>query len=182
MTGALDADVIIVGAGPVGLTAAMDLNARGISVIVVETRSFLERPSVKSNHVSARTMERFRRLGIAAKIRDSGLPPDYPQDVSFRIVMTGREIGRIPIPARKDRYRSRDGPDTWWPTPEPPHRINQTFLEPVLAEHVAGLPQVTLLNDTRFLSATQADDRVEALISLSLVSPARTSGRSQRNS
>jgi len=165
MAGTLDADVIIIGAGPVGLTAAMDLNARGISVIVVETRSFLERPSVKSNHVSARTMERFRRLGIAAKIRDSGLPSDYPQDVSFRIVMTGREIGRIPIPARKDRYRSRDGPDTWWPTPEPPHRINQTFLEPVLAEHVAGLPQVTLLNDTRFLSATQADDRVEALVS-----------------
>ena len=165
MTRALDADVIIVGAGPVGLTAAMDLSARGISVIVVETRSFLEPPSVKSNHVSARTMERFRRLGIAAKIRDSGLPPDYPQDVSFRIVMTGQEIGRIPIPARKDRYRSHDGPDTWWPTPEPPHRINQTFLEPVLARHVAGLAQVTLLNETRFLSATQADNRVEAVIS-----------------
>ena len=165
MTRALDTDVIVVGAGPVGLTAAIDLSARGISVIVVETRSFLERPSVKSNHVSARTMERFRRLGIAAKIRDAGLPPDYPHDVSFRIVMTGREIGRILIPARKDRYLSQDGPDTWWPTPEPPHRINQTFLEPVLAKHAAGLPQVTLLNDTRFLSATQAEDRVEAVIS-----------------
>ena len=49
--------------------------------------------------------------------------------------MTGRELARIPIPCRRDRYTSRHGPDTWWPTPEPPHRINQIFLEPVLFEH-----------------------------------------------
>ena len=63
-----DADVIIVGAGPVGLVAAMDLDARGISVILVEQRPFLQPPSVKCNHVAARTMERFRRLGVVAQV------------------------------------------------------------------------------------------------------------------
>jgi 2-polyprenyl-6-methoxyphenol hydroxylase-like FAD-dependent oxidoreductase len=69
-----DADVIIVGAGPVGLVAAMDLDGRGIPVILVEQRPFLQPPSVKCNHVAARTMERFRRLGVVAQVRAAGLP------------------------------------------------------------------------------------------------------------
>lgn len=57
--------VLVIGAGPVGLTLAMDLATRGISVTVVETRSAGEPPSVKCNHVSSRSMEIFRRLGLA---------------------------------------------------------------------------------------------------------------------
>lgn len=159
-----DADVVVIGAGPAGLTAAMDLDARGISTILVETRAYQQPPSVKSNHVASRTMERFRRLGVAQKIRDAGLPADYPNDIAFRTTLTGQELGRILIPSRQDRYTSTDGPDTWWPTPEPPHRINQTFLEPVLLEHVAGLPNVTLLNETEYLEHSQDGDGVEATI------------------
>ena len=36
----LKADVLIIGAGPVGLTLAMDLASRGVSVIICETRRF----------------------------------------------------------------------------------------------------------------------------------------------
>ena len=34
--------------------------------------------------ISARSMEIFRRLGVAAKLRDAGLPADYPNDVAYR--------------------------------------------------------------------------------------------------
>jgi 2-polyprenyl-6-methoxyphenol hydroxylase-like FAD-dependent oxidoreductase len=159
-----DADVIVVGAGPVGLVAAMDLDARGIPVILVEERPFLQPPSVKCNHVAARTMERFRRLGIAAQVRAAGLPADYPHDVAFRTALTGRELTRIPIPPSAERYTSATGPDTDWATPEPPHRINQTFLEPLLARHVTWLPNVTLLNATRYESFTQDDHGVSATV------------------
>ncbi|HEY3683921.1 MAG TPA: fumarylacetoacetate hydrolase family protein [Streptosporangiaceae bacterium] len=165
MPPSLDADVIIIGAGPVGLTAAMDLDARGVSAIVVERRRFLEPPSVKCNHVSSRTMERFRALGVAPLIRGAGLPAGHPHDVSFRTTLTGREISRIPIPARRDRYTSATGPDTRWATPEPPHRINQTYLEPLLARHAAGLPRVTLLNETRHHRFAQTADAVEVTVS-----------------
>ncbi len=161
----MDADVLIVGAGPVGLVAALDLSSRGVSVIVVEEREFLEPPNVKCNHVASRTMESFRRLGIAAEVRAAGLPRDYPQDVAFRTSLTGRELSRIPIPASGERYTSRVGPDTRWATPEPPHRINQTFLEPILARNAAAAPGVTLLNRTRFHSVNQDESSVSAVVS-----------------
>jgi hypothetical protein len=77
-------DVAIIGAGPVGMTLALALAHRGHSVVVLEQRPRDELPPVKSNHVSARSMELFRRLAIAADVRRAGLPPDFPHDVCFR--------------------------------------------------------------------------------------------------
>ena len=141
-------DVLIVGAGPVGLTLAIDLAWRGIDVTVVETRARAAPPEPKCNHVAARTMEIFRRLGIAEKVRNAGLPADYPHDISYRTTFTGAELTRIPIPCRRDRFTARDGPDCNWPTPEPPHRINQIFLEPILFEHAAAQPRIRIINRT----------------------------------
>jgi 2-polyprenyl-6-methoxyphenol hydroxylase-like FAD-dependent oxidoreductase len=143
-----DTPVLIAGGGPVGLTLAIDLASRGIAVTLVEKRRRGEPPPPKCNHTSARSMEIFRRLGVAQKLRDAGLPADYPNDVVYRTSMTGIELARIPIPCRRDRYTATGGPDTWWPTPEPPHRINQIYLEPVLTEHAASMPGITLLHRT----------------------------------
>lgn len=159
-----DTDVLVVGAGPVGLTMAMDLAGRGVKVTVVEARRYAEPPNVKCNHVAARTMEVFRRLGVAQKVRDAGLPADYPNDVVFRTSVTGTELTRIPIPCRRDRYSETEGPDAWWPTPEPPHRINQLFLEPILLEHAAALPGVTLLNRTQMTGFEQDAEGVSVAI------------------
>ena len=149
------AAVVIIGAGPVGITLAMDLAWRGISVIVAEARARDEPPSPKCNHVSARSMEIFRRLGVAQAVRNAGLPADFPNDISFRTTAIGREFARIPIPCRRDRYSARGGADTDWPTPEPPHRINQIFLEPILIDHATAMPGLILLNRTRVTGFTQ---------------------------
>ena len=162
MLHSLRAQVLVVGAGPVGLTLAMDLAQRGIDVLVAEIRHRGEPPNVKSNHVSARSMEIFRRLGVAAALREAGLPADYPNDVAYRTSFTGRELSRIPIPARQDRYTARGGPDTWWPTPEPPHRINQIYLEPVLFAHAEKQDGVRILSRTRIDEFTQDADGVRA--------------------
>jgi 2-polyprenyl-6-methoxyphenol hydroxylase-like FAD-dependent oxidoreductase len=143
-----ESDVLIVGAGPVGLTLAIDLAWRGIDVTVVETRARAVPPEPKCNHVAARTMEIFRRLGLAEKVRNAGLPADYPHDISYRTTFAGQELTRIPIPCRRDRFIMKDGPDCNWPTPEPPHRINQIFLEPILFEHAAAQPRIRIINRT----------------------------------
>jgi 2-polyprenyl-6-methoxyphenol hydroxylase-like FAD-dependent oxidoreductase len=158
------APVLIVGAGPVGLTLAIDLAWRGIDVTVAETRPRAQPPEPKCNHVAARTMEIFRRLGIADEVRDAGLPPDYPHDISYRITFTGEELTRIPIPCRRDRFTETSGPDGQWPTPEPPHRVNQIFLEPILFAHAASRPRIEILNRTEVEDIEIADESATATL------------------
>ncbi len=164
MTLKFDSDVLVVGAGPVGLTLATDLAQRGVSVLMAEIRQFAQPPNVKCNHVSARSMEHFRRLGVAPKLRDAGLPEDFPNDVVFRTSMTGIELTRIPIPSRNKRYTETQGPDTGWDTPEPPHRINQIFLEPLLLKHAVAHEGVTLLNRTQVTDIVQDDEGVSVTL------------------
>ncbi len=158
----LQTQVLIVGAGPVGLTAAMDLASRGIDVIVAEIRSAGEPPNVKCNHVSARSMEVFRRLGIVREVREGGLPADFPNDCAYRTTVVGRELTRIPIPCRAERYTASGGPDTDWPTPEPPHRINQIYLEPILFACAEAQPEIRILTRIQVEHFDQGEDGVVA--------------------
>jgi 2-polyprenyl-6-methoxyphenol hydroxylase-like FAD-dependent oxidoreductase len=160
----LEASVLVVGGGPVGLTLAMDLASRGVDVTVVETRRAGEPPNVKCNQVSARSMEIFRRLGLAAKIRDTGLPPEYRNDVSCCISALGTELSRIQLPSRAGRVRGEKGADGHWPTAEWGHRINQLHLEPLLFAHAAAQPGVCILNRTQFETLTQNDQGVTAMV------------------
>ena len=162
MTKQRSTQVLIVGGGPVGLTLAIDLAQRGVEVLLLEMRPRGQQPRPKSNHVSARTMEIFRRLGVVGQIRNAGLPADYPNDVAYRTTFVGKELSRIPIPARRDRYTATGGPDTWWPTPEPPHRINQIFMEPVLNEFARATPRLTILDHIEFVDFDQDDHGVVA--------------------
>lgn len=161
----LKTDAVIIGSGPVGMTLALDLAARGATVVTVETRAADEAPSVKCNHVSARTMEIFRRLGLAAEVREAGLPGDYPHDVTYRVTTTGREIARVPIASRNDRFTPADtGPDATWPTPEPPHRINQIYLEPILARHLVRSDRITAFHRHEATGFEADDDGVRVTI------------------
>ncbi|MGZ6203953.1 MAG: hypothetical protein ACXWMT_03460, partial [Candidatus Binataceae bacterium] len=52
------------------------------------------------------------------------------------------------------------GPDGLWPRPEPPHRANQIFLEPLLFGHAASQPRITILNRTEIENFKQSDAEV----------------------
>jgi 2-polyprenyl-6-methoxyphenol hydroxylase-like FAD-dependent oxidoreductase len=151
----LRTSVLIAGGGPVGSILALDLAGRGIDVIVAEQNPPGTQPGVKCNHVAARTMEIFRRLGIVDIVRNAGLPADHANDVAFRTTAVGTEFARIHIPCRRDRYTDKSGPDGWWPTPEPPHRINQIYLDPLLAAEAASHPRVRFVNLMRVSGFTQ---------------------------
>src|SRR4051794_27744097 len=150
--------VLVVGGGPVGCTLALDLASRGIDVTVAERNPAGQMPGVKCNHVAARTMEIFRRLGIVQTVRDTGLPADHSNDVAFRTSATGTEFARIRIPCRRDRYTDKSGPDGWWPTPEPPHRINQIYLDPLLAAFARAHPRIHYINQLDVEGFQQSED------------------------
>jgi 2-polyprenyl-6-methoxyphenol hydroxylase-like FAD-dependent oxidoreductase len=142
----VDTRVLVVGGGPVGLSLAMDLAWRGIAVVVAELRHRGEAPSVKCNHVAARTIEnvspsrrrRFRpRCWLTARLpQRRRLPPHHHRDRSSRA--SGSPVAPI-------RYTTTDGPDTRWPTPEPPHQINQIYLEPILFAHAEAMAGCAIL-------------------------------------
>ena len=155
--------VLIVGGGPVGLTLAMDLAWRGIDVVVVERRPPNDPPNVKCGQIGARSMEIFRRLGVADKLRGIGLPADYPNDIVSATSVTGIELSRVLIPARGVRGTpAAAGPDTSWPTPEHTHRCNQKFFEPVLIAHAAQQPRIRILHRTEITDLAQDEQGVTA--------------------
>ena len=162
MTATLEPDVLIVGAGPVGMTLALCLAQRRVRCTVVELKAAHAATEVKCNHISARSMEIYRRLGVAGDLRASGLPDDYPHDVSYRTSTVGQEITRIHIPGRLTRLTDRSGPDGWWPTPEPPHRLNQRYIEPILARHAQQHPLIQCLYQHQVIEVQHNDD--EALV------------------
>lgn len=93
-----ETQVLIVGAGPVGLTLALDLGRRGVRCILIErNKTSIQLP--KMERCNARTMEIYRRLGVAEQIRDAGLPRHAPMDVFLARSMAAPAIVRLPYPS-----------------------------------------------------------------------------------
>jgi 2-polyprenyl-6-methoxyphenol hydroxylase-like FAD-dependent oxidoreductase len=78
----LDTDIIIVGGGPAGLMLANELGRRDISCILFDQDGSTS-PNPQANATQARTMEHYRRLGFADEVRQEGMPPDYPTDITY---------------------------------------------------------------------------------------------------
>lgn len=90
------ATVIVVGGGPVGLTFALELAYHGVRSIVLEPRTVVEHSRPRAKTSSARTMELFRRLGVADEIRRrAGLPVSWSQTVRYCTTFTGEDVARM---------------------------------------------------------------------------------------
>lgn len=152
-------EVIVAGAGPVGMTLGLDLVRRGATALVVDPREGpVEYP--RCNNVAARTMEHYRRLGLADEIRRVGLPPDHPTDVVYRVRYGGPEYCRFSYPSSRQVLDGAWRSDLW-PTAEPNHKVNQLHFEPVLESRLRELPGVDLRRGMRLESFHQMDDHVE---------------------
>jgi len=135
--------VAIVGGGPIGLALALHLDMYGVPSTVFNTEPET-RWHPKGNIHNARTMELFRKLGIADKIRALGLPGDHPFDVAYFTRLSAYEIARGRTPSRDERLRQRDSRPATDQLPEPTHRVNQMYVERLLFEEAAARPNITM--------------------------------------
>ena len=157
----VDTQVLIVGAGPVGLSLAVDLGLRGVRCTLVEQK---EAPQFlpKMERCNARTMEIFRRMGLADRIRAAGLPADCPMDVFIVTSIMEPPLVHLPYPsvaaAKKEIAASTDAALPL----EPYQLISQYTLEPFLKSVAEKLPSVTVRYGTECVDFTETADSVTA--------------------
>src|SRR5688572_21610456 len=155
----MDAQVVIVGAGPTGLTLAIDLGLRGVRCVVLEQMpapQFLP----KMERCNARTMEIYRRMGIAGRIRAAGLPAHCPMDVFIVLSLVEPPLYHLPYPSVQD-YRARIAAckDASQPL-EPYQLISQYTLEPALKSVAESLVTVSPRFGCAFESFSQDESGV----------------------
>jgi 2-polyprenyl-6-methoxyphenol hydroxylase-like FAD-dependent oxidoreductase len=138
-----DTEVLIVGAGPVGLTLAVDLGQRGVRCTLIERKDapqFLP----KMERCNARTMEIYRRMGIAAKVRAAGLRADVPMDVFIVTALNQPPLVHHRYPSVAEARRQIDACSDGSMPLEPYQLVSQYTLEPLLKKEVEALPGVTV--------------------------------------
>jgi len=140
-------DVLIVGAGPVGLALALDLGWRGISCLIVDQGTGdIAHP--RTGLVSSRTMEFCRRWGLAPAVRACGFPADFPLNIVFCTSLAGHTLGRADYPSMRDLPTPPE-------TPEKKQRCPQSWFDPILRGAVERQPTATLRHGIRLDSFRQ---------------------------
>jgi 2-polyprenyl-6-methoxyphenol hydroxylase-like FAD-dependent oxidoreductase len=158
----VETQVLIIGAGPVGLTLALDLGRRGVRCTLIE-RNLTSIQLPKMERCNARTMEIYRRLGVAETIRDAGLPRSAPMDVFLATSMAEPPIVRLPCPsvteAKAEIAAHNDGRPL-----EPYQLISQYTLEPLLRSIVETLSGITVRFSCELMGFMQDSSSVSATI------------------
>src|SRR5271165_1414253 len=157
--GTTDYDVIVAGAGPVGLTLAIDLGRRGVRCLIME-RHPTTLPWPKMDRSNARTMEFYRRIGIAERVRALGYPPDNPMDVFLTTRLSDKPIAVLKYPSVAERRKQiAESPNGAWLL-EPYQLVSQNKLEPLLKEVAEATPNVTVRYGLELTHFTQDADGV----------------------
>lgn len=155
--------VIIAGGGPAGLMTAIELGRRGVPCVLAEEDAGPPQ-FPKANATTSRSMEHYRRLGFAPEIRALGLPLDHPQDIAYFTRYAAHEMARVPWQSRREAIAAREEANSRWPTPEPLHRTQQMYIEPVLKRQAERWPAIDLRFGWRLVAMRSRPDGVSATL------------------
>src|SRR5215467_14316110 len=120
-----EADILIVGAGPTGLTLAIELARRSIAFRLVDAARAPFAGS-RGKGIQPRTLEVFHDLGIIEKILNTGMP--YPE-VRLHLGPLSLRLG--PLGGRHQATEATPYPNLWL--------VSQHRTEAILRERLAEL-------------------------------------------
>ncbi len=126
----IEVPVLIVGAGPIGLTAAVLLKQQGVDALVIDQKSsFSDHP--RARFMDSCTLELFRQMGIADAVEDVGIGPTWTKTVNCFTRLTEPPIAKV----RSPEFHSVPRPIT----PQIPVMTSQDLLEPIIYERALDL-------------------------------------------
>lgn len=153
-----ETQVLIVGGGPVGLSAAVEMGRLGVRCVIVEPRQVLSQIVPRAKTTSIRTMEHFRRWGLADRIRQvAPLKVDWSQDVVFCTTLLGHEVTRFHNCFGLSPQRANMSAESG-------QQIAQPLVEEVLREAVSDMETCQLCLGWSLHTLEQDDHKVRATI------------------
>ena len=151
----MDADVVVVGGGPVGLGLAIDLAQRGVTVTVVERHRTIQ-PIPKGQNLTQRSDEHFRCWGVTEAIKArSPIPPDKANGglTCYGTLLSGYHFNWFQRQSVREFYAADS------------ERLPQYETEAALRERLAQLPNARLLSGWTFVAVSHSHDSVQLTLS-----------------
>ncbi|MBB4711305.1 2,4-dichlorophenol 6-monooxygenase [Streptomyces luteogriseus] len=158
MSTVVETDVLIVGSGPAGASAALALSTYGVpNIVVTRYASLADTP--RAHITNQRTMEVLRDLGVEQEVIAQATPQHLMGNTTFCTSLAGEELGRVrswgndPLVQAEHELAS----------PTRMCDMPQHLMEPVLVN--AAVARGTRLRfQNEYLSHTQDADGVTALV------------------
>ncbi|WLI08831.1 FAD-dependent monooxygenase [Pseudomonas sp. FP597] len=155
----LETDVIIIGSGPAGSTAALALSNAGIANLVITKYRWLA-DTPRAHYINTRTLEVLRDLGVHQDVIAKAAPLEVMGNVVFCNSLTGKELGRLPYGANDPKRRS----DYLLASPCEQCDLPQHLLEPILLGRAVSQGSHVRF-DSQYLSHQQDPDGVVVQVS-----------------
>lgn len=161
----IEVPVLIAGGGPVGLTMAVELAHYGIRSLLVERNPSTTRHP-KMDLTNGRAMDLFRRIGLAGKLREAGVPFDSNYDIIWTTDLKpgSHELHRFCYPSNRVEYWRRRNRNDGTLSLEPPLRVSQILIEPIIRRAAESKPEADVRFFCRLESFTEDVQGITAII------------------
>jgi putative polyketide hydroxylase len=157
--------VLIAGAGPAGLTAAITLARHGIESLVVERRREPSRLP-RATAISTRSMELLRSFGLEDEVLAGAVDVEWLGWVCETLANANAgSAAQLGLPTRAQSAVL---------SPSAPACVSQDHLEPILLDHLRSLPAGRVERGAEVVGAESGPDGVEAVVHDAATGESRT--------